>query len=146
MVVIRGLGLFFLCLVLWCVYNFSGISVVNPAKDSSILAHRGFAGLWIQNSRNAVENTVKLFAQNKQLFDGIEIDISLTKDGVPVLSHDPWINQNLCAWVDGSAIPYTLIKDVMYDDLKKNYRCGGKVDPDFPNAELKVEPLSLIHI
>lgn len=132
--------------ILLLVFNLLSACGVNdttdPSKDKTlILAHRGFAGLWMQNSRNAVENTVKLFLGKNEKFHGIEIDIALTKDNVPVLAHEPWINRDLCARIDGKPLTQTLIKDLLWDELKNNYLCGGAKDPQFPNAEIKPESI-----
>ncbi len=64
----------------------SGVAAV-PTKTISLVAHRGSAGL-------AAENTLTAFrigiAFNS---DFIEMDVHLTKDGVPVVMHDPTIDR-----------------------------------------------------
>lgn len=60
---------------------------VVPAKPISLVAHRGSAGL-------AAENTLTAFrigiAFNS---DFLEMDVHLTKDGVPIVMYDPTINR-----------------------------------------------------
>lgn len=113
------------------------------ATKTTILAHRASSGLWIQNSRNAVENTVSAFQTGdlRGRFDGLEVDIVLTRDGVPVLAHDPWVHKSLCVKTNGSTVGHTLIKDIDFTDLVNDYRCGGVIDPEFPAAKTKLESI-----
>ncbi len=106
----------------------------TQTHTSYIFAHRASSGLWIQNSRHAVNNTIDLFATGNATFHGIEVDIVLTKDNVPVLSHDPWVHTRLCERVDQQALQKTLIRHMTWDDLRRNYRCGGIQDSEFPLA------------
>jgi glycerophosphoryl diester phosphodiesterase len=103
-----------------------------------IFAHRASSGLWIQNSRNAVNQTVALFLENQQKgdarFHGIEVDIVLTKDNIPILAHDPWVHKTLCRRVDSQPLPETLIKTMTLDSLQNDYLCGGIRDTKFPQA------------
>jgi glycerophosphoryl diester phosphodiesterase len=48
-----------------------------------VLAHRGASAAAVENTRAAIERALDLGA------DGIEIDVRVTGDGVPVLAHDP---------------------------------------------------------
>jgi glycerophosphoryl diester phosphodiesterase len=117
------------------------VSNVTSHSNTLVLAHRASSGLWIQNSRNAVENTVQLYSNNKGMFQGIEVDIVLTKDNVPVLAHDPWVHKSLCVRTDKSPLKEELIKDILWEDLQRDYRCGAAVDKDFPNAKTKSETI-----
>ncbi len=104
-----------------------------------ILAHRASSGLWIQNSRNAVKNTIALYQENPNLLDGIEIDIVLTKDHIPVLAHDPWVHKTLCTHKDGNPVEEILIRHLPLEELQQKFTCGGMIDTDFPNAKVKAE-------
>lgn len=103
-----------------------------------IFAHRASSGLWIQNSRNAVNNTVALFLDNKEKgdirFHGIEVDIVLTKDNIPVLAHDPWVHKTLCRRKDDRVLQEVLIKNITFNALQNDYLCGGIRDSEFPKA------------
>lgn len=65
----------------------SPTTATQPAKPIGLIAHRGAAGL-------AAENTLTAFrigiAFNS---DFIEMDVHLTKDGVPIIMHDPTIDR-----------------------------------------------------
>lgn len=74
----------------------------NGADKTTVLAHRGLWGKYAgiadlpENSRGALQ------AANDQCMDGVELDVKLTSDGVPVLLHD----YNLAAPPPcGSSIP-----------------------------------------
>lgn len=113
----------------------------NDDNKLLVFAHRASSGLWMQNSRNAVMQTVALFSQENSTVDGIEVDIVLTKDHIPVLSHDPWIHTELCVRVDGAPLERTLIKNKTFAELQQDYRCGGIKDKDFPQALQKTESI-----
>lgn len=101
-----------------------------------IEAHRGAAGYYPQNSRTA------MLASLDDGYAGIELDLVLTADGIPVLSHDPWVHETLCERVDGAPVGERVrIDGLTLDELLATYRCGGVPDPDFPNAVLRAEPI-----
>jgi glycerophosphoryl diester phosphodiesterase len=109
-----------------------------------ILAHRAGGGHWPQNSRTAVLNSIAR-AQAKdpaKRYDGMEIDIVLTKDRVPVLSHDPWVHTTLCTTASGEPISERiLIHDLSLVELQSQYLCGGVPDKDFPQVKPKPEKI-----
>lgn len=57
--------------------------VIRP--HVSVIAHRGGAGLYPENTIEAMLNAVKLGVTD------IEMDLHVTKDGVVVVSHDPYV-------------------------------------------------------
>ncbi len=87
-------------------------------RKMKIWAHRGASG-------RAPENTIPAFELAWQLgADGIELDVQLTRDGVPVVIHDETVNRvsNGTGWV----------KDYTFDQLRKlnvnkNFPAYGKV-------------------
>ncbi|MDQ3264937.1 MAG: hypothetical protein M3Y59_14945 [Myxococcota bacterium] len=113
----------------------SACGLVDPPGAPQVMAHRAAAGNWPENSRTAVRGAV---AAN---YPGIEFDIVLTADGVPVLSHDPWLHQTLCTHADGTPLvgERLLIKDLTLDALRTGYRCGGVADPEMPDAQVVSE-------
>ena len=59
--------------------------IMNTSKtpDTLVLAHRGYwGGGTPENSMGAIQ------AADNECMDGIELDVKMTKDGVPVLMHD----------------------------------------------------------
>jgi len=51
-------------------------------RHPQIIAHRGFSGLYPENTRTAIEAALRLGV------DMVEVDVRLSRDGVPVLLHD----------------------------------------------------------
>jgi glycerophosphoryl diester phosphodiesterase len=75
-------------------------------------------------------------------YHGIEIDIVLTKDGHPVLSHDPWVHTTLCQTASGEAIGgRILIRDLTLAELQSQFICGGVPDKDFSQVIPKAEKI-----
>ena len=78
----------------------------KPFKNV-LYAHRGLH----DNETDAPENTMKAFAKAVEAGYGIEMDVQLSKDGVPVVVHDFTLDR-VCG-VSGSVCDYT------YDELQK---------------------------
>jgi glycerophosphoryl diester phosphodiesterase len=77
-----------------------------------------------------------------QRYHGIEIDIVLTKDGHPVLSHDPWVHTTLCRTASGEPIgDRILIRDLTLAELQSQFICGGVADEDFSQVVPKGEKI-----
>jgi glycerophosphoryl diester phosphodiesterase len=78
--------------------------------------HRGARGLWPENSLPGFAAAIALGVT------AIEMDVSLTADGVVVLSHDPWLDPDLTrldgSWIDAPAprvLDLTLAELSRYD-------------------------------
>lgn len=115
--------------VVWAVACAACGSSGNPM----VVAHRMGAGNWPQNSRTALRGSIA------RGYAAIEFDLVLTSDGVPVISHDPWVHPTLCTRADGTALDPAsriLIKDVTLNELRTGYVCGGVPDPDHPGAQV----------
>ena len=125
------------------------ISTFNELKPELhhsplIIAHRAGGGQWPQNSRTAVMNCIARAGakDHAQRYHGIEIDIVLTKDGHPVLSHDPWVHTTLCRTASGESIgDRILIRDLTLAELQSQFICGGIADEDFPQVVPKGEKI-----
>jgi len=124
----------------------STTDTLKPDRHNSplIIAHRAGGGQWPQNSRTAVINSIaKARAKDPaKRYHGIEIDIVLTKDGHPVLSHDPWVHTTLCRKTSGEPIgERILIRDLTLAELQSQFICGGISDKDFPQVIPKAESI-----
>jgi glycerophosphoryl diester phosphodiesterase len=96
-----------------------------------VVAHRGAAGSWPENSRTAIRESIA------RGFPGIEFDVTLTRDEVPVLAHDPWLSETLCTTADGTPLTGRVsIQELTLRELQEGYRCGGVPNPDAPDAEV----------
>jgi len=85
-------------------------SVTRPCL---IVGHRGARGLW-------PENTLAGFAGALMLgVDALELDVALTADGVPVVSHDPALNPNITRDATGAwlSAPGSLIRALRAAEL-----------------------------
>lgn len=83
-------------------------------------AHRGFSGKYPENTRLAFEKAIETDG-----CDGIETDVQLSKDGVPVIIHDETL--------DRTATNMTgLVRNYTLEQLKKadlSYIYTGKYEP-----------------
>lgn len=59
-----------------------------PTKQVSVLAHRGLWGAYSGNASIPENSRGSLQAADDQCMDAVELDVKLTKEGVPVLMHD----------------------------------------------------------
>ena len=97
---------------------------LNTTKPYLLIAHRG--GGRNNDLLPASENSVEMIRMASQLgANGIEIDVQLTKDGVPVLFHDANVNDRLTTktGIHGAIDKYTWNELVTDVHLKR----GGKI-------------------
>ena len=140
-----GLGIIIAALGLAAGY-ISTTDLLKPELHHSplIIAHRAGGGQWPQNSRTAVMNSIARAGAKDpaKRYHGIEIDIVLTKDGHPVLSHDPWVHTTLCRTASGEPIgDRILIRDLTLAELQSQFICGGVPDKDFSQVIPKAEKI-----
>jgi len=102
--------------------------------------HRGARGLKPENTFSAFESALDLGVTS------IETDIHLTRDGVPVLMHDPRLSDSLCTLTndDGSfsLSQHPLISALTLAQIR---RCRADRNPDarrFPRQDASVTPLA----
>lgn len=69
------------------------------------IAHRGFSGVYPENTMIAFEKAIEAGC------DGIELDVQLTKDGVPVIMHDEKVDRT----TDGTGF----VKDYTFSEIRK---------------------------
>lgn len=96
----------------------------NPLGRPLKIAHRGGTGLWPENTLGAFERAIADGAE------GIELDVHLSKDGVPVVHHDEALKPAIARGPDGSWVskPTPLIKDLTFEELQA-YDVG-RLNPD----------------
>ena len=70
-----------------------------------VFGHRGFSGEYPENTMLAFKKAVEAGC------DGIELDVQLTKDLVPVIMHDEKVDRT----TDGTGCIY----DMTYDELRR---------------------------
>ncbi|AKJ01989.1 glycerophosphoryl diester phosphodiesterase [Archangium gephyra] len=115
----------------------TGCGLVDAPGKPRVVGHRSGAGNYPENSRSAV------IAALHAGYPAIEVDVVLTKDRIPILSHDPWIDAELCTYTlqtgetEARRLPEgsrPLIKDFTLEELQRDYRCGGVGDAATPGA------------
>jgi glycerophosphoryl diester phosphodiesterase len=57
--------------------------------------------------------------------EGLEVDVVLTSDGVPVLRHDPWLEGPDCTSATGVPLAKTFVESLSFEVLQRDYRCHG---------------------
>lgn len=108
-------------------------------KSTEIHGHRGFRGLF-------PENTLKGFKQAAKVgVDYLELDVLITKDSQVVVSHEPWFNPSTCTSPEGNAITKRTknnLHKLNYSEIKK-YDCGKRGNKKFPQqyASSEYKPL-----
>ena len=95
--------------------------------------HRGARGLKPENSIPAF-----LLALDSGVTT-IEMDVVITKDKQVIVSHEPWMESDICLKPDNSPITKAEgmklnIYKMTYDEVKQ-YDCGSKVNKKFPQQE-----------
>jgi glycerophosphoryl diester phosphodiesterase len=89
--------------------------------------HRGARGLLPENSIEGVLKSLEYPVTT------IEIDLAVSKDGHLIVSHEPWMNPEICLDTNGDSILNRInLFDLTYADIKK-YDCGSKFVPAFPD-------------
>ena len=117
----------------WLPLAFAGCVAGPPPM---LEAHRTGAGYWPENSEYGVAQALAAG------LEGIEIDLVLTADLVPVLHHDPALSVEHCTRADGRRFDgELLIRDLSLAELQEGYRCGGLRLPEHPQAAVVDAPV-----
>jgi glycerophosphoryl diester phosphodiesterase len=105
----------------------------DPSVPASfdVEGHRGGRDLRPENTLPAME----VGLDNR--VTTLETDNHLTKDGVPILSHDPYIDTGKCRRTDGK--PYTfadeiLIRDLTLAQVQSQFICDGVIRTGTPQT------------
>lgn len=86
--------------------------------------HRGARAVRPENTLPAFEYAVHAGV------DVLELDLSVTKDDVLVISHDPILNPQICT----GPVPNVPIRFLTLQELKQ-YDCGASKHPQFPEQQ-----------
>nr|WP_321224893.1 glycerophosphodiester phosphodiesterase family protein [uncultured Psychroserpens sp.] len=102
----------------------------NEDKSLDVQGHRGFRGLYPENSLPAFKAALDLKVTT------LELDVVISKDRKVVVSHEPFMNHEIALDVFGNEITPKLEKAynlfaMPYDSIKL-YDCGSKKHPRFP--------------
>ncbi len=92
----------------------------GAGKGVLIHGHRGARAVWPENTIPAFEHAIEAGA------DFLELDLAVTRDNVPVVSHDPVLREDLCT---GSGT--RVIREMTLAQLAR-WDCGSRQAPGFP--------------
>ena len=98
-----------------------------------IQGHRGYRGLYPENSLLGFEKAIELGVTT------LEMDVVITADKQVIVSHEPYMNHEICFKEDGSVINVNEEKDLNiyhmpYAEVKK-FDCGLKEHSRFPSQK-----------
>jgi glycerophosphoryl diester phosphodiesterase len=96
--------------------------------------HRGARGLLPENSIPAF-----LKALEFPVLTTLELDLAVSKDGILIISHEPWMSADICSQPDGSPVPASQARefrllDLTYDQIRQ-YDCGSRGNRRFPQQK-----------
>ncbi len=103
------------------------VAAVPAAPRVLVVGHRGARARFPENTLPAVRHALEAGA------DGVEVDIRVTADDVPVVAHDATLPPDLCRAVGGRRVPGGLaIRGLSFEALRR-YDCGAAANPAFPD-------------
>ena len=102
-------------------------------SNIDVQGHRGCRGLLPENSLPAFKKAIELGVHT------LELDLAISKDHKVVVSHEPYMNTEICLKLNGAEFDENEGKDLNlyqmdYDNIKQ-FDCGSKIHPRFPKAE-----------
>ena len=98
-----------------------------------IIGHRGFRGLYPENTLVGFTEAIKLGV------DAIELDVIMSGDGKIVVSHEPFMSQITCLKPNGNELvdvddkQFNLYQ-MSYEEIKQ-FDCGLKANQKFPDQK-----------
>lgn len=103
----------------------------NALADFDWQSHRGGRGIYPENTINGMKVSAK-FPQITTL----ELDVVISKDHQVVVSHEPWMNEEMCLDPKGKTVSGKEVNlyKLTYAQIKE-YDCGSKTHPRFPRQQ-----------
>lgn len=98
-----------------------------------VQGHRGARGLFPENSLTGFKGALDIGVST------LELNVCMSSDAYIVVSHEPWMNADICINMAGERIPkedeqiYNLYQ-MSYHAIA-NYDCGSIGNPEFPNQQ-----------
>lgn len=96
----------------------------HPVSRIRVHGHRGARAVLPENTLPGFEYAIRAGA------DAIEMDVAVTRDDIPVISHDPHINPQLCV----GPHPGMAIRQLTLPELRES-DCGILTNPRFPKQQ-----------
>lgn len=99
---------------------------VAPPPRPLVVGHRGARARFPENTLPALRHALEAGA------GGVEIDVRVSGDDVPVVVHDATLPPGRCRTPEGSPVPAGFaIRGLTWAALRR-YDCGAMADPRFP--------------
>jgi glycerophosphoryl diester phosphodiesterase len=99
-------------------------AVMSAAPRILVHGHRGARAIYPENTIPAFEYAIRQGA------DVLEMDLAVTRDNVLVISHDPYLNPEICT----GPHPGIAIHELTLAELQQ-YDCGTLKNPRFPKQQ-----------
>ena len=100
-------------------------ALLAAAGAFEVQGHRGARAVRPENTLTAFKYALEAGV------DTLELDLHASKDGVLVVTHDPFLNPKLCLGPDGRKIKAGLLVRGLDAAELKRYDCGSLVNPRF---------------
>ena len=103
------------------------IQSMNAQEMIQVHGHRGCRGLLPENTVPAFKKAMEMGA------DVLELDLAVNAEGRLVVSHEPWMNPEICTGPNGDSIVNWkdhLIYKMKQEEVRQ-YDCGSKGHPKF---------------
>jgi glycerophosphoryl diester phosphodiesterase len=99
---------------------------VPPPPLPLVVGHRGARARFPENTLPALRHALEAGA------GGVEVDVRVSADDVPVLMHDATLPPDLCRTPDGRRVPSgTAVRSLPLGALRR-FDCGAAANPRFP--------------
>ena len=121
---------FFTSVLFQLVFLLSSNSIMSQTHPFMVIGHRGCRGLMPENTLPAFKKAVDYGILH------LELDVVISGDSQVVVSHEPWISNQICE--DASGNPLQLFSKERYNIYKMPYQeitqydCGSKKHDGFP--------------
>ena len=101
--------------------------------------HRGARGLYPENTVNGMKEALKYPITT------LEFDVVISRDLQVVVSHEPWMSEEICLDPSGNSLKDKQINlfKLTYEEIKK-YDCGSKKHPRFEGQKKAAEHKPLL--
>jgi glycerophosphoryl diester phosphodiesterase len=99
-------------------------ALIGQVKSIEVHAHRGGRAVLPENTLPAFEYAIA------HGIDALELDMAVTKDGIVVVSHDPFLAKPICSGPREKAI----IRELTLEEVRQ-WDCGAIRNPEFAKQQ-----------
>ncbi len=111
--------------ILFLLILFFAFTGSSGAPTIKVQGHRGCRGILPENTLVAFDEAIKGGA------DVLEMDLAVTADGILVVSHDPFINPQICVNADDTPISTPQLINKLSLASVQSFDCGRLQHPSF---------------